>query len=198
MTTTAMGPTTALASRMMRVMVVEDHELMREALERRLSAAEGFDLVAGVDSVTAAEKTFEAVRPDLVLVDHSLPDGAGMDVLRLVKDANPATVVVMLSAHDDPSLISSYLAAGANGFAHKTVGAAELLSLITPATRRSWPASPPWTRWLPSGCCSGCTNRSRRPRAARCRVGRPRCSRSWPAGTPTTTSPNGSTSPRRR
>lgn len=117
----------------MRVLLVEDHELMREALERRLDAAGSFRVVAGAGTVEEAKGFVAAYRPQMVLVDHSLPDGDGMDVLTAVKAADPSTVVVMLSAHDDPALIAGYLAAGANGFAHKTVAAAELLRVLRAA-----------------------------------------------------------------
>jgi DNA-binding NarL/FixJ family response regulator len=116
-----------------RVLVVEDHELVREGIERRLNAAGGYVIVAMATDAAEAARALEAHPVDLVLVDHTLPDGDGMDVLRSARAFRPGAKVVVLSAQDEPEVIAGYLRAGADGYAHKTVNAAELQRVLAEA-----------------------------------------------------------------
>jgi DNA-binding NarL/FixJ family response regulator len=118
----------------LRVLVVEDHELMREALARRLHTTRGLSMCAAAATVAEAVDLVAAEQPDLALVDHSLPDGSGQDVQAAVRRLSPRTAVVLLSAHDDPALIAGYLKAGAAGYAHKTVTADELARVLLEAS----------------------------------------------------------------
>ena len=86
-----------------RLLVVDDHDMLREALVELLLQA-GFDVVGeaadGADAVALAKQ----LEPELVLMDLRMPVLGGLDATRLIKDARPATQVVLLTAFDSPAL----------------------------------------------------------------------------------------------
>jgi DNA-binding NarL/FixJ family response regulator len=86
-----------------RLLVVDDHEMLREALVELLVQA-GFEVVGeaadGADAVALAKQ----LEPDVVLMDLRMPVLGGLDATRLIKDARPATQVVLLTAFDSPAL----------------------------------------------------------------------------------------------
>jgi len=86
-----------------RLLVVDDHHLVRQALVELLTQA-GFEIVGqgadGADAVALARR----LEPDLVLMDLRMPVLGGLDAARLIKDACPATQVVLLSAFESPAL----------------------------------------------------------------------------------------------
>jgi two-component system, response regulator PdtaR len=86
-----------------RLLVVDDHRLVRQALVELLTQA-GFEIVGqaadGADAVALAEQ----LEPDLVLMDLRMPVLGGLDAARLIKDAGPAIQVVLLSAFESPAL----------------------------------------------------------------------------------------------
>ena len=86
-----------------RLLVVDDHHLVRQALVELLTQA-GFEIVGqgadGADAVALAKQ----LEPDLVLIDLRMPVLGGLDAARLIKDACPATQVVLLSAFESPAL----------------------------------------------------------------------------------------------
>ena len=86
-----------------RLLVVDDHDVLREALVELLVQA-GFEVVGeaadGVDAVALAKQ----LEPEVVLMDLRMPVLGGLDATRLIKDAHPATQVVLLTAFDSPAL----------------------------------------------------------------------------------------------
>lgn len=115
------------------VLIVDDHEIVREGLAARIGALDGFYVAGTAGSATEAVSTYEDLAPHLVVVDHSLPDGDGLSVLTRVRHINPAAVVVMLSAYDDPALIARYVNQGVSGYAHKSVPRHELAAVLRTA-----------------------------------------------------------------
>lgn len=115
-----------------RVLVVEDHALMREGIDRRLTAA-GFTVAGMVGSIADAEAEFDRLHPDLVLTDHFLADGTGVTLLRRLLDRHPGAQVLLLSASDDKALITTYLNEGASGFMHKSVDVDEFVHCVRAA-----------------------------------------------------------------
>jgi two-component system, NarL family, invasion response regulator UvrY len=86
-----------------RLLVVDDHDMLREALVELLVQA-GFEVVGeaadGVDAVALAKQ----LEPEVVLMDLRMPVLGGLDATRLIKDARPATQVVLLTAFESPAL----------------------------------------------------------------------------------------------
>lgn len=108
-------PTTA---RTIRVLLVDDHQLLTDSLARVLAAEPDIDVV-GVAATVAEAKRFARQRMDVVLMDYRLPDGTGADAARAIKGRWPSARVIMLTAVQDDSTILDSVQAGADGYVTK-------------------------------------------------------------------------------
>ena len=118
-----------------RVYLVDDHEIVRDGL-RGLVADEP-DMEVSGEAATAAEAiaAIPSVRPDVTLLDLSLPDGSGIEVCRAIRSIDPgARFLVLTSAADDEALLAAILA-GADGYVLKHVRSGELLAAIRALAR---------------------------------------------------------------
>ena len=125
---------TDLSSRPLRLLVVDDHEVVRQGLVALLDRREGFQVVA--EAGTAAESIEQARRfqPDIVVMDVRLPDGSGIEACREIRAELPATRVVMLTSYPDEEAVLSAIVAGASGYLLKQIRArARGESLLDPA-----------------------------------------------------------------
>jgi DNA-binding NarL/FixJ family response regulator len=119
-------------ARSIRVLLVDDHRALAEALSRLLAAEPGISMV-GV-AYSAAEARARLREPfDVVLMDYALPDGTGAEVARAVKARWPRTPVIMLTAHDDDETVLDSIQAGADGFLSKTASTDEVVSAVRAA-----------------------------------------------------------------
>lgn len=107
------------ASRLVRVLMVDDQPLFREAARAVIDATPGFESVAEVPCGEDALALVAVVRPDLVLLDVWLPGIDGFETSRRLTAAYPVSLVVLLSADDDPHLRASAGSCGAGAFMHK-------------------------------------------------------------------------------
>jgi DNA-binding NarL/FixJ family response regulator len=113
-----------------RVLVADDHPIYRDGLARSLSDAEGIEVVgAAGDGEEAAEMAL-ALRPDLVLLDVSMPKGGGLGALERIRQMDPAPHVAMLTASEDGEDVMQAMKLGALGYVLKGVGADELTALV--------------------------------------------------------------------
>ena len=98
-----------------RIIIAEDHTILREGLRALLSSEPDFEVVGeagdGRDAIRLAEK----VEPDLVLMDLSMPNMNGMDAIREIKKRLPEIRIVALTVHKTEEYILAALQAGANG-----------------------------------------------------------------------------------
>ena len=120
---------------MIRLGLAEDHTIVRWALKEALAAAEDIDVVG--EAGTAAE-TLEMIkrdRPDVLLLDLSLPDRSGYDIMNELRNIETAPLVVVLTWHTEPSYAARAIAAGAHGYLNKGVTPQELLSAIRAVSR---------------------------------------------------------------
>jgi DNA-binding NarL/FixJ family response regulator len=112
-----------------RVMVVDDHPMWRDAVARDLGAA-GLDVVATAADGAAAVRIGQAVRPDVVLMDLQLPELSGVEATRRLLAALPATRVLVLSASGEADDVLEAVKAGATGYLVKSASAGELLEAV--------------------------------------------------------------------
>jgi two-component system response regulator DevR len=116
--------------RPLRILVVDDHEVVRQGLVALLDRRQGFEVVA--EAGTAAEAVEQARRhePDIVVLDVRLPDGSGVEACREIRADRPATRVVMLTSYPDEEAVLSAIVAGASGYLLKQIRARDLVSAI--------------------------------------------------------------------
>lgn len=113
----------------LRVMVVDDHPMWRDAVARDLGER-GFDVVATASSVREAVDRARAVSPDLVLMDMNLPDGNGTEATSAIRDVLPQVRVLVLSASSERTDVLDAVKAGASGYLLKSAGADELVAAV--------------------------------------------------------------------
>ena len=115
---------------MTRVVVVEDHTLVRQSLVKTINAEEGFEVVAeagrGDEGLAAIAKN----TPDVVLLDITMPGGNGLEVAAQLRNAAPQSRFLFLTMHDDDASISKAIALGADGYVLKTASTDELLTAL--------------------------------------------------------------------
>ena len=117
-------------ARPLRLLVVDDHEVVRQGLVALLDRRQGFEVVA--EAGTAAEAVEQARRyePDIVVMDVRLPDGSGVEACREIRAERAATRVVMLTSYPDEEAVLSAIVAGASGYLLKQVRARDLVAAL--------------------------------------------------------------------
>jgi DNA-binding NarL/FixJ family response regulator len=113
-----------------RVVVVDDHALLRAGTRRILDEATGFTVVGEAPDGETALRLVDDLVPDVVLVDIRLPNMNGIDLARRILRDHPATTVLILSAYDDQTYVRAALAAGVAGYLLKTAPGEELVRSI--------------------------------------------------------------------
>lgn len=113
----------------LRVMVVDDHPIWRDAVARDL-ADDGFDIVATADGVAAAGRRAGVVKPDVVVMDMRLADGSGVQATTEVLAVSPSSRVLVLSASDERDDVLEAVKAGATGYLVKSASKAELAAAV--------------------------------------------------------------------
>lgn len=113
-----------------RVMVVDDHEVLRSGLRFMLRNQPDMDIVAEASDGETAMETVEAAHPDVVLLDIRMPGIDGLETLRRLQARWPDLPVVVLSMYDDPEYVDDALRCGASGYLLKTVTAEELARAV--------------------------------------------------------------------
>jgi DNA-binding NarL/FixJ family response regulator len=98
--------------RRVRILVVDDHQMLREALVGMLELS-GFEVVGAVGDGADATSVATELEPDVVLMDLSMPVMNGLDATRLLREVVPAAAIVVFSAFDSPELKRQAFAAGA-------------------------------------------------------------------------------------
>ncbi|MEO6578225.1 MAG: response regulator transcription factor [Candidatus Limnocylindria bacterium] len=114
----------------MRLLVVDDHEVVRQGLVALLDRRAGFEVVAQAASVAEAISQASKFEPDVVILDVRLPDGSGIEACREIRAARPETRVVMLTSYPDEEAVLSAIIAGASGYLLKQVRGRDLVSAI--------------------------------------------------------------------
>jgi DNA-binding NarL/FixJ family response regulator len=130
-----------------RVMLVDDHEIVRSGIKTMLAATDDLQVVAEAETVEAAVAEALRTRPHVVVMDIRLADGSGIEATREIRDRLPATQVLMLTSFADDEALYASIMAGAAGYVLKQIRGGELVrgiravgagqSLLDPLVTRS-------------------------------------------------------------
>ena len=115
---------------MIRILLVDDHEVVREGLRALLDAQDDLEVVAEADSVAESITRARTFEPDVVVMDVRLPDGSGVEACREIRSRQPDTAVLMLTSFSDDQALFDSIMAGAAGYVLKQVRGAELIDSI--------------------------------------------------------------------
>jgi two-component system response regulator NreC len=113
-----------------RVMIVDDHAILRAGLKMLVNAQPDMEVVSEAPDGEKAVQTAQETRPDVALLDLTMPRVGGMQALRQLTRNCTETRVLVLTMHDDPAYLRSALAAGASGYLLKRAVDAELLAAV--------------------------------------------------------------------
>ena len=115
----------------LRIVLVDDHEVVREGLRALLDAEDGIDVVGEAGTVADAVRRVGYESPDVVVLDVRLPDGSGIEACREIRARWPEVRVLMLTSFADDEALFSSIMAGASGYVLKQIKGSDLiLSLI--------------------------------------------------------------------
>ena len=115
-------------TRPLRLLVVDDHEVVRQGLVALLDRRDAFEVVAQAGTVAESIAQARLYRPDLVIMDVRLPDGSGVEACRAIRDELPDTRVIMLTSFPDDEAVLSAIVAGASGYLLKQIRARDLVA----------------------------------------------------------------------
>jgi DNA-binding NarL/FixJ family response regulator len=122
--------TDASPTKPLRLVVVDDHEVVRQGLVALLDRKEGFQVVAEAGTVAEAIATARRYQPDIVVMDVRLPDGSGVEACRDIRAERPETRVVMLTSYPDEEAVLSAIVAGASGYLLKQIRGRDLVAAL--------------------------------------------------------------------
>jgi two-component system response regulator DevR len=114
----------------LRILVVDDHEVVREGLVALLERRAAFSVVAQAGTAAQAIEAARTYRPDLVVMDIRLPDGSGIEATREIRAENPAIRVIMLTSYPDEEAVFAAIVAGASGYLLKQIGSHDLVAAL--------------------------------------------------------------------
>jgi two-component system, NarL family, response regulator DevR len=114
----------------LRILLVDDHELVRMGLHTLLDDIEGVQVIGEADSAAEAFTIVEAQQPDVVIMDIRMPNTDGIEATRTITTQWPNIQVIMLTSFADDELIGRAIQAGAVGYVLKQVGSDELLRAL--------------------------------------------------------------------
>jgi two-component system response regulator DevR len=120
---------------MIRVFLVDDHEVVRRGIADMINAEPDLEVVGEASTARQAVARVAATVPDVAVLDVRLPDGSGIDVCRTIRSANPEVQCLMLTAYDDDEASYSAVLAGAAGYVLKDIRGQHLVESIRRVAR---------------------------------------------------------------
>jgi DNA-binding NarL/FixJ family response regulator len=114
-----------------RVVIIDDHPLIRRGLERMIHSGDGFTVCGEAGNAVEAMKVVTATKPDLAIVDVGLPGEDGIELTRRLLRKFPTMAILILSMHEEPEYAARALAAGARGYMVKHEAVEKIGSALT-------------------------------------------------------------------
>ena len=120
---------------MIRLLIIDDHEMVREGLKAMLLSEPDFSIVGDAANAEQALELIERSRPDVILLDIRLPGVSGIELCRTVTERYPETAVIILTTFSDENLVAQGIQAGARGFIIKDIERFDLKRSIRAVAR---------------------------------------------------------------
>jgi DNA-binding NarL/FixJ family response regulator len=144
---------------LIRVLVVDDHWLVRLGLTNLFTKLRHFALVGDADTAAGAVQAARTHEPDVVIMDVRLPDGSGIDACRQIRSDNPSTRVIMLTSFSDEDAVIAAILAGASGYMLKQSEPERLIAAVETAAAGGSLLDPAVSdtvlRWMRGAAASG-------------------------------------------
>ena len=125
-----------------RVILADDHQMVRQGIRQFLAEAQGIEVVAEASNGVEALRLIEAHRPDVAILDIRMPEMTGVEATRHIKERFPQVRVLILTAYDDDPYVFALLQAGAQGYVLKTGSSDELVRAVRAVHERGSALSP--------------------------------------------------------
>ena len=119
----------------MRLLLVDDHEVVRSGLRMLLDSEQDVEIVGEAGTAEEALRAVQELEPDVVLMDIGLPDLSGIEAATRIRELRPQVAVVALTIHEDKEYFFRMLDAGASGYVPKRAAPEELLTAIRAAAK---------------------------------------------------------------
>jgi DNA-binding NarL/FixJ family response regulator len=133
----------------LRIMIVDDHEVVRRGLHTLMATQAGWEVVGEAANGTEAVRRVNELKPDVVIMDVTMPVMSGLEATRLIMETAPQTKVLIFTMHDSEQMVQTALEAGARGYVLKSdagnnlVAAVKALSqhetFVTPQVSKRFP-----------------------------------------------------------
>src|SRR3954464_15825783 len=115
---------------MIRVFLLDDHEVVRRGVHDLLEAEEDIEVVGESGSAVEATHRAPALRPDVAILDARLPDGNGIDVCRDIRSVDPPIKGLILTSFEDDEALFAAIMAGASGYVLKQIRGTDLVDAV--------------------------------------------------------------------
>lgn len=132
----------------LRILIVDDHGVLRAGLRALLNSETDFQVVGEAGTSDEGLRAALELRPDIVLMDLSIPGMGGLEVTRQLRGKLPETRVIILTVHEDAALLRDAMSSGAAGYVVKRAVESELIAAIHAAVRGEVYVHPSMTRGL--------------------------------------------------
>src|SRR5256714_9360869 len=117
-----------------RVVLCDDHEIVREAIKARMASVEGVEIVGEAETGEEVVEVVKELEPDVCIVDVELPGKDGIDATKDILKARPETRVIIFTAHAQPDLLALALRAGASGYVLKSAPSEDIAKAVKAVT----------------------------------------------------------------
>ena len=117
-----------------RVVLCDDHEIVREAIKARMASVEGVEIVGEAETGEEVVEKVKELEPDVCIVDVELPGKDGIDATKDILKVRPETRVIIFTAHAQPDLLTLALRAGASGYVLKSAPAEDIARAVKAVT----------------------------------------------------------------
>ena len=119
----------------LRILIVDDHAVIRRGLHALLRTQAGWEVVGEAANGPDAVKKVNQIKPDVVVMDITMPVMNGLDATRLIMETTPQTKVLIFTMHDSEELVQSALEVGARGYVLKSNRSSDLIAAIRALSR---------------------------------------------------------------